>query len=152
MILGGVEGLVRAAIALGHQLGTPCFLWGITIVAAGTSLPDAFVSVRAARRGEAVASLANVLGSNVFDLLVAVPAGVLVAGTAVVNYSLAVPMMGALMLANLLLFVMLRTGKRLTRGEAIVLLAAYGLFLAWIAAETLALVDLLPRLPPSSGK
>jgi cation:H+ antiporter len=91
LILIGVEGLVRAAINFGDLLRTPSFLWGITVVAAGTSVPDAFVSIRAARKGDAVTRLANVLGSNVFDLLVAIPAGVLVAGTAVINYSVAAP-------------------------------------------------------------
>jgi cation:H+ antiporter len=91
LILIGVEGLVRAAINFGDLLRTPSFLWGITVVAAGTSVPDAFVSIRAARKGDAVTSLANDLGSNVFDLLVAIPAGVLVAGTAVINYSVAAP-------------------------------------------------------------
>ncbi|MGA7983423.1 MAG: sodium/calcium exchanger protein [Chromatiaceae bacterium] len=46
-------------------------------------MPDAFVSIRAACKGEAVTNLANVLGSNVFDLLVAIPAGVLVAGAGI---------------------------------------------------------------------
>jgi cation:H+ antiporter len=91
LILIGVEGLVRAAINFGDLLRTPSFLWGITVVAAGTSVPDAFVSIRAARKGDAVTSLANDLGSNVFDLLVAIPAGVLVAGMAVINYSVAAP-------------------------------------------------------------
>jgi hypothetical protein len=66
LILAGVEGLVRAAINFGDLLGTPSFLWGITVVAAGTSVPDASVSVRAAPKGEAVTSLANVLGCNAF--------------------------------------------------------------------------------------
>lgn len=51
-----------------------------SIIAAGSSLPDAIISVRAARSGDPAVSLANVFGSSIFDLLVAVPAGVLVAG------------------------------------------------------------------------
>ena len=50
-LAAGVEGLVRAAISLGDLFGTPSFLWGLTIVAAATSLPDAFISMRAAREG-----------------------------------------------------------------------------------------------------
>lgn len=148
LILAGVEGLVRAAMSFGEIFGTPSFLWGITVVAAGTSVPDAFVSVRAARHGRAVTSIANVLGSNTFDLLVCIPAGVLVAGVAVINFSVAAPMMALLTLATVVLFLMLRTRLVLSRGESVVLLAVYLVFVVWISMETFGRVDLVPGLPP----
>lgn len=148
VILVGVEGLVRAAIGLGDVFGTPSFLWGITVVAAGTSVPDAFVSVRAARAGNAVTSVANVLGSNVFDLLVCIPAGVLVAGTAVVNYSVGAPMMGVLTVATLIVFLLMRSQMVLTTKEAWSLIVIYVMFVLWISVETFGAVDFLPNLPP----
>lgn len=151
VILVGVEGLVRAAIGLGEVFGTPSFLWGITVVAAGTSVPDAFVSVRAARAGNAVTSVANVLGSNVFDLLVCIPAGVLVAGTAVVNYSVSAPMMGVLTLATLIVFLLMRTHMVLTTAEAWGLIAIYLLFVVWMSVETFGAINLLPNLPPATS-
>ena len=80
------------AITLGEMLGTPTFLRGMTIVAAAP-VPDTFVSVRASVLGRDESSLSNVFGSNVFDLLVAVPLGVIVAGSIVVNFTQIVPMM-----------------------------------------------------------
>ncbi len=151
IIVVGVEGLVRAAIFYGEYFGTPSFLWGLTVVAAGTSVPDAFISVRAARDGNATTCIANVLGSNVFDLLVAIPAGVLIAGAATVNYSIAGPMMGVLTLATVVLFVMMRTGMALTKREAVVLLVLYAAFVTWISLETFAYVDWIPSLPPEPG-
>jgi cation:H+ antiporter len=151
LIVVGVEALVRAAIAFGDLFGTPSFLWGITVVAAGTSIPDAFVSLRAARAGRGVTSIANVLGSNTFDLLVCIPAGVLIAGVAVVNFSVAAPMMGVLTAATIVLFVMMRLDLSLSRTESAVLLALYVLFVAWITLETLAVVDLVPTLPPGEA-
>lgn len=148
VIVVGVEGLVRAAINFGEIFGTPSFLWGITVVAIGTSIPDAFVSVRAARDGRGVTSIANVLGSNTFDLLVCIPAGVLVAGTAVVNFSVAAPMMAVLTVATIVLFLMMRTRMVLSRRESIALLGVYAAFVVWIAAETFGTVDLVPSLPP----
>ena len=142
---------MRAAINFGELLNTPSFLWGITVVAMGTSVPDAFVSIRAARKGQAVTSMANVLGSNVFDLLVAIPVGVLIAGAAVINYSIAAPMMGALVLATVILFLMLRTKMALSRPEAVVLLAIYAVFVLWMVAENFGLVDFVPHLPPRAG-
>jgi cation:H+ antiporter len=143
VIVIGVEGLVRAAVGLGAWFGTPSFLWGVTVVAAGTSLPDAFVSVRAAQRGEGTVSLANVLGSNIFDLLVAVPAGILVAGAAPVDFAVAIPMMGFLTFATITLFAMLRTEMRLSRGEASVLLGLYAVFLGWMVLETMGVVQVV---------
>jgi len=148
VILIGVEGLIRVAIGLGDAFNTPSFLWGITVVAAGTSVPDTFVSVRAARSGNAVTSVANVLGSNVFDLLVCIPAGVLAAGTVVVNYSVGAPMMGILTVATLIVFVVMRTHMALTTVEAWGLILVYVAFVFWMTVETVGAVDLLPNLPP----
>ena len=80
LVAVGVEGIVRAALGLGAAFDTPSFLWGVTVIAAATSLPDAFVSVRAASADASVTSLTNVLGINIFNLLVAIPVGVLLAG------------------------------------------------------------------------
>lgn len=136
VILAGVEGLVQAALGLGDLLNTPSFLWGLTVVAAGTSLPDAFVSVRAARKGEGDVSLANVLGSNIFDLLIAIPIGVLIAGATPIDFAVAAPMMAFLVVATIVLFTALRTGLTLSRKESVVLLLLYAAFLAWMILET----------------
>ncbi|MGJ3251011.1 MAG: sodium:calcium antiporter [Elainellaceae cyanobacterium] len=143
IIVGSVEGLLRAAIGLGDVLGTPSFLWGLTVIAAATSLPDAFVSIRAARQGKSIVSMATVWGSNIFDLLVAIPAGVLIAGASIIDFAIAAPMMGVLTLATILLFTMMRTCLTLTRGECWLLLGAYGVFIGWISLETLGVTNIL---------
>jgi len=143
LILVGTEGLVRAAVGFGDWFGTPSFLWGLTVVAAGTSVPDMFVSVRAAYRGHGTVSLANVLGSNIFDLLVAAPAGILVAGASTVDFSAALPMMGILVLATIILFLILRTDESLDPREARALLVLYGGFLVLVALETVGLFNFM---------
>lgn len=143
LIAIGVEGLVRMAIGFGDAFATPSFFWGLTVIAAATSLPDTFVSIVAARRDNDVTSIANVFGSNVFDLLVAVPAGVLVAGAAAVNFSRVVPLIAALIVATLFLFTLMRTDFRLDRWEAYGLVALYGGFLAWIILEATGWITLL---------
>lgn len=141
VVLVGVEGMVQAAIGFGRTFQTPTFLWGVTVIAAGTSLPDTLVSVRAARDGGGVTSLANVLGSNTFDLLVALPAGVLIAGAAQVDFAIAGPMLAFLSFATIVLFAMLRTDLTLTTREAYVLVGIYAVFIGWMALETLGLVE-----------
>jgi len=140
----GVEGLVRAVLTAGDLLGVPDFVWGVTVVAAATSLPDLVVSVQAARKSRSETSLANILGSNTFDLLICVPAGVLLAGAVVVDLNLAVPLLGALTLGTIALFTMLRTGLALKTWESALLLGMYGVFVAWMIVESVGWVDTLP--------
>lgn len=147
VIVIGVEMLVRSAIEFGDLLGTPSFLWGISVVAAGTSIPDAFVSIKKAQKGDAITSMANVLGSNIFDLLVCIPIGVLIAGTAVINFTIATPLMGMLTLATLLLFSFMRTHMILGRKESVALIMVYFLFLIWMGLENFGVIDSIPSLP-----
>ena len=144
LIFIGVEGLIRAAIGFGEFFGTPSFVWGLTVIAAATSLPDAFVSVRASQRDRDVTSIANVFGSNVFDLLVAVPAGVLVAGGAAIDFSRAAPLLGFLIFATVALFTLLRTDLELSRWEAHTLLGIYVVFLVWMVLETAGYLGFVP--------
>lgn len=143
VILVAVEQLVGSVESLSRTFGVPHFLAGVIIVAAATSLPDALVSIRTARAGKHVTSLGNVLGSNTFDLLVAIPIGVLIVGSAPIDFAVAVPMMGVLTVATILLFAFLRTDLHMTTLEAYGLLITYALFVAWIAAETLGITDLI---------
>ena len=143
LVIAGVEGLLRTAIWLGDTLGTPTFLWGATVVAAATSIPDTLISVRAASRGEGDMSLGNVLGSNIFDLLVAVPVGVLIAGAATVDFAVAAPLMAYLTLGTIVLFTQLRTALTLSRVESVILLVLYAVFVVWLALETFDVVDFL---------
>lgn len=137
----GVEGIVRGVLSLGAIFGTPSFLWGLTVIAAATSLPDAFVSVRAAKNDDSVTSLTNVLGSNTFNLLVAIPVGVLLAGTATINFLAAIPTMGFLAFATLVFIVFTRTDLELTDREAYGFLGLYALFLVWMTLESVGLIE-----------
>jgi cation:H+ antiporter len=144
VILGAVFVLVEAVLDLGETFGVSDFLWGATVVAAATSLPDAIVSVQAAGKKRDVTSISNVLGSNTFDLLVVIPAGVLIVGTEPIDFAVTAPMMGALVAATVVLFVTLRTGLVLSGREAYVLLGCYVLFVGWIVGEAAGVLSVLP--------
>ena len=143
LILAGVEMLLRVAITLGDLLNTPTFLWGMTIVAAATSLPDTFVSVRASVMGRTESSVSNVLGSNVFDLLVAVPLAVMITGTIAINFTQIVPMMTFLVLATIVMLIFMLRDMELTPKEATVMVVLYGLFGIWMTLEAFGVMDLL---------
>ncbi|MCS7065308.1 MAG: calcium/sodium antiporter [Fimbriimonadales bacterium] len=76
LIVGGIGGLVlgsewliRGAVSLARALGVSELVIGLTIVAAGTSLPELATSVIASLRGERDISVGNVVGSNIFNIL-----------------------------------------------------------------------------------
>ena len=138
-----VEVLIQLALRLGAAFETPSFLWGLSVIAAVTSVPDLLVSLKAARNGRIETSLANVLGSNVFDLLVAVPLGVLIAGSVVVDFEQTVPMMAFLLVATIFVFALMRHAMRIGRGDAVAMLVFYGVFLGWLVLETLGVTRLL---------
>jgi cation:H+ antiporter len=143
LILIGVESLLRVAITLGELLQTPTFLWGMTIVAVATSVPDTFVSVRASVMGRTESSVSNVLGSNVFDLLVAVPLGVMLTGAIVVNFTQIVPMMAFLILATIAMLVFMLRDMELSMREAHVMMILYVGFGIWMTLEAFGVTDLL---------
>lgn len=65
----GAEGLVKGGRSIGLRLGlTPLFI-GLTIVACGTSTPELIVSFGAALQGKGDISVANAVGSNIFNIL-----------------------------------------------------------------------------------
>ena len=138
-----VHFFVGAVESLTTTFGISEFIAGVLIVAGATSLPDTIVSVRAAREGRGLTSLANVLGSNTFNLLVAIPVGVLILGSVPVNFAVSAPMFGLLTVATMLLFVVLRTDMTLTAKESYLLLGAYVIFVGWAIGETVGAVDLL---------
>ncbi len=70
LLIKGADWFVDGASALSKRFGIPSVVIGLTVVAFGTSLPEASVSVSAALSGSSGISIGNVVGSNIFNLLV----------------------------------------------------------------------------------
>lgn len=119
--------VVRAGIDIAVDLGVSQSLLGVLVVGLGTSLPELALSLRAAAERRASLSVGNVIGSNIFDLLVPVGAAAMVVPLTVdpVTLSLDLP---ALAVATAVLLVFLVRKQGLQRGEAAVLLALYGVY------------------------
>lgn len=71
VLMLGANLLIDGATTVATQLSIPEQIIGLTIVAVGTSLPELAVTITAARKGQGSMILGNVLGSNIFNLLVA---------------------------------------------------------------------------------
>jgi len=128
------EAKVIAVLALGTMFNIPTIFLGFTICAAVTSVPDTFFSIRDALKGESDAALANAFGSNVFDLLICIPSGILIAGLATINITdIEVPM-GFLIIITFIVLGIIRHNMKLTQIGSYLLLALYLIFLGWQAA------------------
>jgi len=69
LLVLGSEWLVNAAVAFARALGVSDLIIGLTIIAAGTSMPEVATSILAAVRGERDIAVGNVIGSNTFNIL-----------------------------------------------------------------------------------
>lgn len=70
LLMKGADWFVEGASALADKFGIPQLIIGLTIVAIGTSLPEAAVSISAALKGSAEITIGNVVGSNILNILI----------------------------------------------------------------------------------
>ncbi|MFZ5557608.1 MAG: calcium/sodium antiporter [Pseudomonadota bacterium] len=139
LLVLGAGWLVDAAVSLARALGLSELVIGLTIVAAGTSLPEVVTSIIAAYRGQRDIAVGNVVGSCIFNILavLGIAAVVAPAGVAVAPAALAfdIPVMIAVAAACLPIFF---TGHVIARWEGALFLfyyAAYTAFLILKATE-----------------
>lgn len=72
LLVKGADFFVEGSSSVAKLLKVPSLIIGLTIVAFGTSMPEASVSITAAINGQNELSMSNVIGSNIFNLLVVV--------------------------------------------------------------------------------
>ncbi|MCM1027384.1 MAG: calcium/sodium antiporter [Roseburia sp.] len=70
LLMKGADWFVEGASKIADKLGIPQLVIGLTIVAMGTSLPEAAVSITSALKGSAELTIGNVVGSNILNILV----------------------------------------------------------------------------------
>jgi len=137
LLVLGSEGLVRAAVSFARALGLSEVIIGLTIVAAGTSLPEVAASVMASIKGERDIAVGNVVGSCIFNLFGVVGLGALVASSGAGN-ALPLPpdvarfdlwVMLAALVACLPVFL---TGREIARWEGALFLAYYVAYTAYL--------------------
>jgi cation:H+ antiporter len=127
----GADWFVRGAVTIAQRLGITELLIGLTIVAAGTSLPELAASVWATVRGERDLAVGNVVGSNIFNLLGVLGASALLSTGGIevskdaLHYD--IPVMIATAVACLPIFI---SGATVTRLEGFLLWFYYALYIA----------------------
>lgn len=130
LIIAGSNVTVGAATSIATYAGLSERFIGLTIVALGTSLPELFTSVAAARRGNADIAIGNIVGSNIFNILFVVGLSSLIIDipfASAFNFDTYV----ALGSAVLLWLCVLRT-QRLQRWAGALMLVCYAAYLGYI--------------------
>lgn len=129
LVYGG-QLMVNNAAELAREWGISERIIGLTILAVGTSLPELATSMMAARKGSDGLALGNAIGSNVFNIAFVIGICSIVKPIAVSDISIADWF--TLIFSNVLLWVLAFSGRRLTKWEGAVLVAAYIAYLLYI--------------------
>ena len=137
MVGGGLAGLVfgarcfvSSAIYFAQAMGVSQAVIGLTIVALGTSLPELATSVVAVIKGERDIAVGNVVGSNIFNILVIMGIAPMVNDLHAPNVNLID--LGVMLALLPMLWVMMATGKILSRLEGGILLLIYCGYTVWL--------------------
>ncbi|WP_432649315.1 calcium/sodium antiporter [Huintestinicola sp.] len=136
-IVGGVAGIVLGgnlvvdnAQSIALAAGMSETLAGLTICAMGTSLPELVTSITAAKKGENDMAVGNVVGSNIFNVLCIL--GISGVITPIAAEDSAVIDGIILIVMSLIAYIWYLTGKKMSRTEGVVLVALYGVYMAYI--------------------
>ncbi|PZX42365.1 cation:H+ antiporter [Roseinatronobacter thiooxidans] len=126
LLLVAGDFLVRGAVNLSLRLGIPAFLVGMTVVAFGTSAPELLVSVQAVLADAGGLALGNVVGSNIANILLVMGAPALLAPVVIGRES---RRDFGIMIGATLLFIALAFSGVIGMWQALVLLAAFAVFM-----------------------
>lgn len=136
LLVLGARWLVQAAVTVASSLGVSELVIGLTVVAVGTSLPEIATSILATLRGQRDIAVGNVVGSNVFNLLVVLGSAAAVAPDGVPVSAAArgfdLPVMTAVAFACLPIFFI---GHRINRWEGALFLGYYLAYTAYLLLD-----------------
>ena len=152
LVIWGADRLTEASSAVARSFHIPEIIIGLTIVAAGTSAPELFVSLVSALKGTPDLAVGNVIGSNIFNTMLIVGCSALVAPL-VVNPSTVKKDLPFAVVASLLLFVLCFDdmdsphlwGNEISRSDGLVLLIGFTAFMIYAFAVARKSGELKPK-------
>lgn len=128
MLIKGADWFVDGVSGIAEKFGIPQLVIGLTIVAMGTSAPEAAVSITAAVKGSAEITIGNVVGSNIMNILVILGITSVITVVAVQNSTIRIELPFLIGISVLLLACGM-TGHVISRVEGILL---WGFFLVYL--------------------
>ena len=130
MLIKGADWFVDGAAGIAARFGIPQLVIGLTIVAMGTSAPEAAVSITAATSGNAGITIGNVIGSNVFNILLIL--GTTGTITPLLMSGITMIDMGLMLLSMVLLWLFSFTKYTLSRWEGALLTTIFCGYITWL--------------------
>ena len=131
MLVKGADWFVDGAAGVADKLGVPQLVIGLTIVAMGTSAPEAAVSLTAALKGNADITIGNVVGSNILNILIILGIVSVIIATPVAKSIIKIDL-PFMILITFVLLGLGYTGNQITRVESLVLIALFIGYLAYL--------------------
>ncbi len=138
ILIKGADFFIDGASSIAKIAKIPSLLIGLTIVAFGTSAPEAAVSINAALKGANDIAIGNIIGSNIFNLLVAVGISSMIRPikvqktTIIKEYPLSVYSVLVLIILSLDTLFAGSDANILTRGDGFILLLGFGIFMFYL--------------------
>lgn len=135
LLVFGANVLVQGAARLAENLGVPTLIVGLTVVAFGTSAPELAVSVKAAYSNQAELAVANVVGSNIFNILLVLGLAALISPLTISSQLIRrdVPVM---IFASLVLVVLASSGS-INRLESLLLISGLIAYITLLVKRSL---------------
>lgn len=137
-VLWGADRLTEGASSLARRMQVPEIVIGLTIVAAGTSAPELFVSVASALKDTPDLAVGNVVGSNLMNTLLIVGVTAMVAPMAISRATVSKDIPFTVLASMLLMVLCLDSfssielsGNMISRIDGLILLVAFGVFMAY---------------------
>lgn len=128
LLVKGADWFVDGSSGIAQKLGIPELVIGLTIVAMGTSLPEAAVSIAAALKGTAGIAVGNVVGSNIINVLIILGVTALITRVAIQKSTLMIELPFMLVITVVLLITGM-SGNVINRWEGVLF---WGLFLVYL--------------------
>lgn len=130
LLIKGADFFVDGSSSIARKFNIPPVIIGLTIVALGTSAPEAAVSIQAAMKGDNAIAVSNVIGSNMFNLLMVVGCCSAIKLMHVDKSVIRRDYPFCILITALMLFMM--SDRGISRGEGLILLGCFALYLVVI--------------------
>ena len=130
MLVKGADWFVDGSSAVARRFGIPQLVIGLTIVAMGTSAPEAAVSITAAIKGNADITIGNIVGSNILNILIILGVSSLITNLQVAKSTIRMEI--PFMLAITAVLMMQGRDGVVGLGNGLILLALFGVYLGYL--------------------
>lgn len=131
MLMKGADWFVEGSAGIAKKMGIPQLVIGLTIVAMGTSAPEAAVSINASLKGNAGIAIGNVVGSNILNILIILGISAVLATMAIQKstFCYEIPFM---IFVTVVLIALGMTGEYVTRVEGVILWVLFIVYLLYL--------------------